>query len=149
MTRLKTVLMAGITAWLLAGCTKDQVFSNPNTGTIRELGFEWNEEYSSCLDSDDQEGLWCGTATWLDGERLLLDLPSPKPDVMYPGGGEGFKKSLGAQTILYRYIPTSQSVILYIEEGEVTLTWKEQGRCFKGEVFNGDFLTICRGGGAS
>lgn len=147
MIRLKTVLMAGIAAWLLAGCTKDQVFSNPNTGTIRELGFEWNEEYSSCLDSDDQEGMWCGTATWLDGERLLLDLPSPKPDVMVPHGT--LDKSLGEQTILYRYIPVGQSVILYLEAGEVTLTWKEQGRCFKGEVFGGDELTICRGGAAS
>lgn len=147
MIRLKTVLMAGIAAWLLAGCTKDQVFSNPNAGTIRELGFEWNEEYSSCLDSDDQEGMWCGTATWLDGERLLLDLPSPKPDVMVPLGT--LDKSLGEQTILYRYIPVGQSVILYLEGGEVTLTWKEQGRCFKGEVLGGGELTICRGGAAS
>ena len=144
MTRLKTVLMAAITAWLLAGCTKDQVFSDSNTGTIRELGFDWNTEYSACLESDDGDGLWCGTALWLDGERLVLDLPSKDP-AHSPSGDILLKKASGVQTILYRYIPVGQSVILYMEEGEVTLTWKEQGRCFKGDVFDADFLTICRG----
>ncbi len=140
--------MAAITAWLLAGCTKDQVFSNPNTGTIRELGFEWNTEYSACLASDDLEEKWCGTALWLDGERLVLDLPSPDPATM-PSDDVLTKKSVVAQTVLYRYIPVSQSVILYLEQGELTLTWKDHGRCFKGDVLDGDFLTICRGGAAS
>jgi len=148
MIRIKTVLMAAISAWLLSGCTKEQVFSNPNTGTIRELGFEWNENYTACLDSDDLESLQCGTALWLDGERVVLDLPAPEA-VVSAADGKLQKKSLGVQTILYRYIPVSQSVIFYLEEGEMTLQWKEGGFCFEGDVLDGDFLTICRGTSAS
>jgi len=53
------------------------------------------------------------------------------------------------QTILYRYIPVSESVILFLEEGEVTLQWMEGGFCFEGDILEGDYLTICRGSAAS
>ena len=148
MTRLKTVAMAGLAAWLLAGCTKEQAFSNPNTGTIRELGFEWNEEYSACLNSDDLTEMACGTALWLDGERVVLELPSPGKAVQ-PAGEVVLKKAVGFQTVLYRYLPATRSVILYLEGGEVLLQWKEDGRCFKGDVLDQDLLTICRGGAAA
>lgn len=148
MIRIKTVMMAALCAWLLAGCTKDQVFNSPNSGTIRELGFDWNAAYSACLDSDDQETLHCGTVTWLDGERLVLDLPSPEVAISLTDG-KPQKKVLGSQTLRYRYVPVSQSVILFFEEGEMTLFWKEGGFCLEGDIFDRDFLTICRGSAAS
>ena len=148
MIRLKTVLMAAISAWLLSGCTKEQVFNDPNTGTVLELGFEWNKTYTACLDSDDLETLQCGTALWLDGERVVIDLPAHEPAVS-AADGKFHKKSLGLQTVLYRYIPVSQSVIFFFEEGEVTLHWKEGGFCFEGDILDGDYLTICRGSAAS
>jgi len=40
-------------------------------------------------------------------------------------------------------------VILFLEEGEVTLQWKEGGFCFEGDILEGDYLTICRGSAAS
>lgn len=148
MIRLKTVLMAAISAWLLSGCTKEQVFNDPNAGTVLELGFEWNKTYTACLDSDDLETLQCGTALWLDGERVVIDLPAHEPAVS-AADGKLQKKSLGLQTVLYRYIPVSQSVIFFLEEGEVTLHWKDGGFCFEGEILNADYLTICSGTAAS
>jgi hypothetical protein len=148
MIRIKTVLMAALSVWLLAGCTKGEVFNSPDTGTILELGFEWNAPYVACLDSDDQETLHCGTLTWLDGDRLVLDLPSPDAEVSLTEG-KPQKKVLGSRILRYRYVPVGQSVILFFEEGEMTLFWKDGGFCLEGDIFDRDYLTICLGSAAS
>ena len=147
MIRIKTVLMAAISAWLLASCSKVQVNSTLEARTIEDLGFEWNVPYSACLDSDDQEALWCGDATWLDGERMVLELSAPEAAVS--SAEKPLQKFAGAQIIRYRYLQGSKSVILFLEGGEVNLQWEDPRSCFTGDVFSGDFLTVCRGGTGS
>lgn len=147
MIRIKTVLMAAISAWLLASCSKEQVSSTLEARTIEDLGFEWNVAYSACLDSDDQTALWCGDVMWLDAERLKLELFASEAAVS--SAEKPLQKLAGVQIIRYRYLPGSKSVLLFLEGGEVNLLWEDPRSCLNGDVFSGDFLTVCLGGTGS
>lgn len=140
--RIRPTMAALMAAFLLAGCTKDQVFHDPYAGTIIELGFEWNDPVSFCLDSDDHDDLLCIPARWLDGERLQVDVPGE--GVSWIGeDGAAPKKKVKSQMVRYVYNPTMRTVTLYLTGGEVVLRWNGGEGCLEGDLFQDDLLTIC------
>ena len=120
-----------LAALALTSCTQEALFPDPLAGTVRELGFEWLDAVESCLDSDDHSTAFYGRATWLDGNRVHIDLPAPE--------AVGFDTE---EPIRYVYNPTSQSVTLFLTAGTVTLEWNEGLGALEGDVLHRDYLTI-------
>jgi hypothetical protein len=133
-----------LSAVSLASCTKDALFNSPADGTVLELGFAWNEAVESCLDSDDHSAAYCGSVQWLDGSRVRLDLPAPE-SVGHVCDDAVYDEIQAAQSIRYVYNPTSQSVTLFLDAGNVTLEWDASLGCLEGDLLDRDYLTVCAG----
>lgn len=125
----------------LTSCTKESLFPNPDSGTVLELGFQWYESVESCLDSDDHSRAFCGRATWLDGTRVSLDLPSPE-SVGFDTQDPIIQEIVESKSIRYVYLPATQSVQLYLNSGTVTLEWNAGLGCLEGDLFDRDYLSI-------
>ena len=130
-----------LAALALTSCTQEDLFPDPLAGTVRELGFEWLDAVESCLDSDDHSTAFCGRATWLDGNRVHIDLPAPEA-VGFDTEEPVFREIVEAESIRYVYNPTSQSVTLFLTAGSVTLEWNEGLGALEGDVLHRDYLTI-------
>ena len=137
-----------LAAFALTGCTKEDVFSDPLGGTVRELGFEWLETVESCLDSDDHSAAFCGTAKWLDGSRVEIDLPTYE-SVGFVSDEPLFHELAKSGSLRYVYNPTSQTVTLFLVSGNVTLEWNEGLNSFEGDLLNQDYLSISTRGTSS
>jgi len=131
-----------LTALLLTGCTKEALFPDPLAGSVCELGFEWLDAVESCLDSDDHSTAYCGLATWLDGTRVHIDLPSPE-EVGFETNEPVFREIMEAKSLRYVYNPTSRTVTLFLTAGTITLEWNEGHGCLEGDLLENDHLTIC------
>lgn len=134
-----------IAAFALTGCTKDDLFPDPLGGTVRELGFEWLDTVESCLDSDDHSTAYCGTAKWLDGSRVEINLPDPE-SVGFDTDEPLFREIMKSGSLRYVYNPTSQTVTLFLVSGNVTLEWNEGLKCLEGDLLDQDYLSICTRG---
>lgn len=130
-----------LAALSLTSCTKESLFPDPLAGTVGELGFEWLKAVESCLDSDDHSTAYCGRATFLDGTRVQIDLPTPD-EVGFETDEAVFTEMVASKSIRYVYNPTSKSVTLFMAAGTVTLEWNEGLGALEGDVFHQDYLTI-------
>ena len=128
----------------LASCTKEDLFPDPLAGTVRELGFEWLETVESCLDSDDHSTAFCGRATWLDANRVQIDLPSFE-DIGFETQEPVMRELMAVESIRYFYNPTSRTVTLFLTSGSVTLEWDEALGTLEGDLFDQDYLSISTG----
>lgn len=140
--RIQSSLAALLAVTVLAGCTKEQVFSEPYSGTIIELGFAWNESISFCIDSDDHPDILCVSASFLDGERLQVNVMSD--GVSWIEGEEGVPKmKVKSEVLRYVYNPAMHTMTLYLTGGEVELAWSNGSGCFRGDILHDDVLRIC------
>ena len=125
----------------LTGCTKEAFFSDPAAGTIVELGFSWLDGVESCLDSDDHSRAFCGRATWLDGTRVAIELPSPE-SIGFDTADPAILEIAESESIRYVYYPSTRSVELVLQSGAIMLHWNEGLGCLEGDVQQDDFLSI-------
>lgn len=148
MTRSFSLALPLLALLSLASCTKEDLFPDPLAGTVCELGFEWFETVESCLDSDDHSAAFCGRATWLDANRVQIDLPSFE-EIGFETQEPVMRELMAAESIRYVYNPTSRTVTLFLTAGSVTLEWDEALGTLEGDLFDQDYLSIATRGSST